>query len=266
MDKRPKRHLKYRAPLKALALLIGAGGLCLLLVGGFRWQSAGQQRRRLQSLNQNVTALNRQGLDNIDPQELTAIAGHAGRLGHPLPEADYARLNRQWRQAIEDFDRLKGALDNPYLKPRAKALMADFHQRLLQLRDAAAQSLESDLPPPLELRWKIHNLKGNASVLLAYSVLYYERDGRKAAKLLTDALEDYKTAIRQVDRVSQSSYERALPRWNLELIVGIGEYRRLGPTEIPQQDLAEVQEQLQAFIPEVPGFSPGVPLETRVEK
>jgi hypothetical protein len=48
--------------------------------------------------------------------------------------------------------------------------------------------------------------------------------------------------------------------------VSVGEYRLAGIPEVPRADAAEIREQLQAFIPEIPGFSPGVPLETRVEK
>ncbi|MCD4688689.1 MAG: hypothetical protein K8R55_05060, partial [Desulfuromonadaceae bacterium] len=183
-----------------------------------------------------------------------------------LPEVDYALLHRQWLQAVTLFDELRNTLDNPYLAERAHASATDFHARLLQLRDALAERLADNQDLPRKWQWKLHNLKGNAAVLLAYSVLYHEKDGRKAAKFLTDALEDYKIAIRQVDEASLSSYERALPRWNLELIVAVGEYRRLGLSEIPSADITRVQEQLQTYIPEAPGFSPGAPAETRVEK
>jgi hypothetical protein len=258
------RHIsKYQ---RHLALIVIAGGLCLLVAGGFLWQRTVRQHRRTADLNNRIININRAGIEIADPQQLKALAKNARQQGLFLPDVEYALLHQQWRQAVALFEELRNILANPYLADHARIPAADFHTRLLQLRDAVSEILADNQNLPLEWQWKLHNLKGNTAVLLAYSLLYHEKDGRKAAKLLTDALNDYKTAIQQVDEVSLSSFERALPRWNLELIVAVGEYRRLGLTEIPPADITRIQEQLQTYIPEAPGFSPGAPAETRVEK
>ena len=249
-----------------LALTIAAAGLCLLVAGVFYWQQAMRQRHRTAELNDRIVSINRAGLAIADPQSLKDLVEEANQQNLYLPEADYALLYRQWLKAVTLFDELRNTLDNPYLAERARTSAADFHANLMQLRDALAERLSDNPNLPLNWQWKFHNLKGNTSVLLAYSVLYHEKDGRKGAKFLSDALNDYKTAIRQVDEISLSSFERALPRWNLELIVAVGEYRRLGLSEIPPADISRVREQLQTYIPEAPGFSPGAPAETRVEK
>lgn len=254
---------KYR---RHLALMLTAGGLCLLVAGGFLWQQTVRQQKRTADLNNRIENINRAGVENAETRQLETLAGHAGQQGLFLPEVEYALLHRQWRQAVVLFEGLQDILDNPYLANSARQTAADFHARLLQLKDAVAESLANNPELPIDWQWKLYNLKGNTAVLLAYSVLYHEKDGRKAAKLLTDALNDYKTAIQQVDKVSLSSYDRTLPRWNLELIVAVGEYRRLGLSEIPPADMTRIQEQLQTYIPEAPGFSPGVPAETRVQK
>lgn len=254
---------KYR---RHLALVLTAGGLCLLVAGGFLWKRTVRQQQRTADLNNRIANINRTGVENVNAQQLKTLAENASQQGLLLPEVDYALFHHQWRQAVVLFESLKNILANPYLAGSARNSAADFHTRLQQLRDAVSENLTNNPKIPLEWQWKLYNLKGNTSVLLAYSVLYYEKDGRKAAKLLTDALNDYKTAIQQVDKVSLSSFERALPRWNLELIVAVGEYRRLGLTEIPPADMTRIQEQLQTYIPEAPGFSPGAPAETRVEK
>ena len=44
--------------------------------------------------------------------------------------------------------------------------------------------------------------------MLAYSVLNFEQDGRKGAKFLSDAVDEYKTAIDLVDATCSSSRER----------------------------------------------------------
>lgn len=254
---------KYR---RHLVLILSAGGLCLLVTGVFLWQQAVRQQQRTDDLNNRIETINRTGVGNANTQQLKTLAENAGRQGRFLPEVEYALLHDQWRQAVVFFEGLKNILANPYLAASASSSASNFHTRLLQLRDAVTESLTNNPKLPIEWQWKLHNLKGNTAVLLAYSVLYHEKDGRKAAKFLSDALIDYKTAIQQVDKVSLSSFERALPRWNLELIIAVGEYRRLGLTEIPPADMTRIQEQLQTYIPEAPGFSPGVPTETRVEK
>jgi len=260
---------KTRLPpwsLRTVVILLGAAGLLMFIAGSLGWLQTGRRQHRLETLNQQLAVLFRDTDEKIDPRKLHDLADEAGTLGLDLPEADYAVLYQQWRQAIGQFDQVAAALDNRYLKPLADELLKSLHEDLLALRDAAGRTLETGTGPAPDLSWRVHNLRGCVSVLLAYSVLYFEEDGRKAAKFLADALEDYKKAIRQVDQTSLSSSERALPRWNLELIVSVGEYRLAGIPEIPRADAAEIREQLQAFIPEIPGFSPGVPLETRVEK
>ena len=249
-----------------LALIMAVSGICLLVAGGFTWQRAMRQRHQTSALNDGIASINRTGGEIADPQQLKSLIEEASQQNLFLPEVEYTLLHQQWLQAVTLFDELRNTLANPYLTELSSTSAADFHSGLLQLRDALTESLADQQNLPLEWQWKLHNLKGNTAVLLAYSVLYQEKDGRKAAKFLTDALGDYKTAIRQVDEESLSSFERALPRWNLELIVAVGEYRRLGLSEIPPADMTRVQEQLQTYIPEAPGFSPGAPTETRVEK
>ncbi len=252
--------------LRQLALLLGAGGLCLLAAGGFLWQQTVRQQQRTAEFNNQIEKINRAGVENSSPQQLKSLAEDAGQQGYFLPGVEYSLLHHQWQRTVGHFEELQSIQNNPYLASGARDSAADFHTRLLHLRDIVTDSLDSNPDLSIDWQWKLYNLRGNTAVLLAYSVLYHEKDGRKAAKLLTDALNDYKIAIQQVDKASLSSFERALPRWNLELIVAVGEYRRLGLTEIPPADMGRIQEQLQTFIPEAPGFSPGVPAETRVEK
>jgi hypothetical protein len=264
----PRQKKPWQKPglIKTLAILLGATGLLLLVAGIFSWHRAAEQRNRLKDLNQRLAAASREGFASLEEKQLDKLADDAEMLGRPIPEITYADLHRRWRSAVDRFDRVSAALKNRYLEPQAKNLLQELHENLLELRDACEQALAAEQGLSADPAWKIHNLKGSVSVLLAYSVLYYEEEGSKAAKFLTDALEDYKNAIRLVDQASRSSFERALPRWNLELITSVGEYRRIGMAQIPQTEMAELREQLQAFIPEVPGFSPGIPLETRVEK
>jgi hypothetical protein len=245
---------------------VGLAGIVLLIAGIIGYWHSSQQSADLHKLNARMANLPPAGDRHAVISELEQISAEAKTLGHPLPEVDYARLWHQWQDAVKNFKHIASALNNRFLAAEQGRQLQTFHQQLLALRDQCAAALESREKRPVSLDWKLHTLKGNVSVMLAYSVLNFEQDGRKGAKFLSDAVDDYKTAIDLVDATCSSSLERALPRWNMELITGLGEYSKIGLSEVRQENLTEVQEQLEAFIPDVAGFAPGVPLETRVEK
>jgi hypothetical protein len=254
---------------RAAAISLGAVGLTgmvLLIVGAIGYLHSWQQRTVMQHINARMTSISRISDRQAAISELEGITDEAKKLDLNLPEAEYARLWHAWQSAVDDFKQITAALNNRYLAVVQQQRLQTFHAQLLALRDSCTATLEGSRQLPASLGWKLHNLKANVSVMLAYSVLTFEQDGRKAAKFLSDAVDDYKISIDLVDQIPSSSLERSLPRWNMELIVGLGEYRRLGLSEIPQENMTDVQEQLEAFIPDVAGFAPGVPLETRVEK
>jgi hypothetical protein len=256
---------------KSLPAAIGLGavalvGLGLLIAGALSYRHNSLQQRRMAEINQRLARISFTAGHDETARQLRELADRAARLGRPLPQAGYRALWHRWKAAMEQFERVSDALHNRYLAGDAAGMLPAFHDRLLKLRDACTSELEQRREPSPSLRWKLRNLRGSVAVLLAYSVLNHEQDGRKAAKFLSDALDDYKAAIAGVDDSSTSSFERSLPRWNMELIIGLGEYRRIGLSEIRRENMTQVQEQLEAFIPEVAGFAPGVPLETRVEK
>jgi hypothetical protein len=254
-----------RATVIALST-VGLAGIVLLIAGAIGYWHSSQQTTNLHKLNARMANLPPAEDRQAVISELEQISAQAKTLGQPLPEANYVRLWNQWQEAVTNFKQISAALNNRYLASHQRHQLQTFHQQLLALRDSCAAALESRGKLTASLDWKLLTLKGNVSVMLAYSVLNFEQDGRKGAKFLSDAIDDYKAAIDLVDATCSSSQERALPRWNMELIVGLGEYRKIGLSEVRQENLTEVQEQLEAFIPDVAGFAPGVPLETRVEK
>lgn len=265
MKEKPKI-FRSKTTLCSLTIVCGLIGLLIFIAGGLGWQRAARQQALIVDLNQHLAAISGTEARRFSPLELQKLSEEAERLGQPSGQIEYAKRYVEWQQALEHFDQIGAALENRYLKTQAREMLTELHDKLLALRNTSSEMLENDKQLNPNLLWKIHNLKGCASVLLAYSVLYFEEDGRKAAKFLSDALEDFKLAIHQVDQANLSSLERTIPRWNMELIVNVGEYRVTGIPEIPQADIEGIRDQLQAFIPDVPGFSPGIPIETRVQK
>lgn len=257
---------RYQPAIPFILATIGLTGLLLATIGGVGLWRKVQHHKALERLNTRLASVSGIKEHAAAAAELEKITADAEKSGLSLPQAEYALLARTWRARVDDFKQITAALNNRYLAVSQQQDLKTFHEQLLALRDSCTAALENPEALFAPMQWKLHNLKGNVSVMLAYSVLAFEQDGRKAAKFLSDAVDDYKTAIDLVDGLRSTSLQRAIPRWNLELIVGLGEYRRIGLSEIPQENMSEVQEQLEAFIPDVAGFAPGVPLDTRVEK
>ncbi len=262
----PKILQKNKKVIPVTLTLLGLVGLVLLFAGGGTYGRSAHREAAIQELNRRLAAVLPDGDEEPTIAELEEIISAGKDLNLNLQEAKYTRLWYQWQVAVDDFKQIAAALKNRYLATGQQQELKNFHTRLLALRDSCAITLEAGEQLPAPLSWKLHNLKGSVSVMLAYSVLTFEQDGRKTAKFLSDAVDDYKTSINIVDDICSTPMERALPRWNMELIVGLGEYRRIGLSEVRQENMTEIQEQLEAFIPDVAGFAPGVPLETRVEK
>lgn len=257
---------KYKNLIPVALTLLGLIGIALLFAEGISYRRSAQREAAIQDLNRRLVNLSVDADEGSALAELEKIIATGKDLDLNLAHVKYARLWYQWQAAVDDFKQITAALNNRYLASEQRQGLKNFHTRLLDLRDSCTKVLEAGNQRPAPLGWKLHTLKGNASVMLAYSVLAFEQDGRKAANFLADAVDDYKASIEIVDAVGSTPMERALPRWNLELIVGLGEYRRIGLSDVKQENMSEVQEQLEAFIPDVAGFAPGVPLETRVEK
>lgn len=257
---------KYKNLIPVALTFLGLIGLVLLFAGGITYKLSAQREATIQDLNRRLTNLSPESDGRAALAELEEIIAAGKDLNLNLPKAKYARAWYQWQTAVDDFKQITAAQNNRYLAAGQQQELKNFHTRLLALRDSCAVTLEGGKQLPAPLGWKFHNLKGNVSVMLAYSVLAFEQDGRKGAKFLSDAVNNYQTSIDIVDSICSTPVERSLPRWNMELIVGLGEFRRIGLSEVKQQNVNEIQEQLEAFIPDVAGFAPGVPLETRVEK
>jgi len=56
-----------------------------------------------------------------------------------------------------------------------------------------------------------------------------------------------------------------LPGWNLELIVGSGDYFVVGQS-VMEENISKVEAQLEPVLPNFGGYSPGAPLDIYVDK
>lgn len=247
-------------------LMAGAvlGGLCLLF-GGVSWFRLMEQDRRLQEVQQ-AAVLAQEARDPRALQTLHALATSAPELAVPLDDLEYAHLQARWLENLQQFDRLLAARGNRYVKANLQELLAASRKGLLDLRGECSSYLQhrpAHSTPPAT--WKIYNLRGCLAVMAAYLSLEFDEDGKEGGKFLNDAIEDFKAALKSAEKENASTYERMLPGWNLELIVGSGDYFVVGQS-IMEENISKVEEQLEPVLPNFGGYAPGAPLEIYVDK
>jgi hypothetical protein len=247
-------------------LLIGAvlGGLCLIGGGVDLFRTMAQAQRN-QDLLRTITRID-QERDFRDLQKLRQMAVAAPGVAIPFDDLQYAALHSRWRQALRQFDQLMAARDNRHLVATLPEYVAKTRKQLLDLRIECANYLQ-DRPEYSTPRatWKIYNLRGCLSTMAAYLFLEFDSDGRESGKFLNDAIEDFKAALQHADEEKATTFERMLPGWNLELVVGAGEVFAVGQ-EIMEDNMLTVQEQLEPVLPNFGGYSPGAPLDIFVDK
>jgi len=247
-------------------LVAGAvlGGLCLLF-GGVSWFRLVEQDRRLQDVQQ-AAALAHEARDPRALQALQSLATRAPELSVPLDDLEYVHLQARWLENLQQFDRLLAARGNRYIAATLQEVLAKTRKGLLDLRGECSSYLqhrpEHSTP---QATWKIYNLRGCLAVMAAYISLEFDEDGREGGKFLNDAIEDFKAALKSAEKENASTYERMLPGWNLELIVGSGDYFVVGQS-IMEENISKVEEQLEPVMPNFGGYSPGAPLDIYVDK
>jgi hypothetical protein len=184
----------------------------------------------------------------------------------PFDDLHYAALHDQWRRVLRQFDQLMAARDNRHLAPTLPELTDRTRKGLLDLKAECAGYLQ-DRPVPSApgATWKIYNLRGCLSIMAAYLSLEFDGDGRESGQFLNGAIEDFKAALQRADEEQATTFDRMLPGWNLELVVGAGEVFAIGQ-EIMEDSMLTVEEQLEPVLPNFGGYSPGAPLDIFVDK
>lgn len=247
--------------------LLMAACLLIAIDAVVSYQRTNQRHQEEQLFYQQLSQLQQQGSGAQLPA-LEALQQQAQLLQLPVPTLDYQILYRHWLAALFHFDTLAAGAENRYVSSDLELLRNDVHQSLLHLRGECDKQLrrgEGDDHVRNEQRWPVYNLRGAVSVMIAYSLLEFGDDSDKSRAFLGDAVEDFKQAIRAVDESSVMTDQRMVPRWNLELIIGAGESLVVGRS-LGGDSVEELRGQLQAVVPNIGGYAPGVPLETRVRK
>ena len=258
--------LPEKTPRLKSVLVAGAvfGGFCLLW-GGLEAYRTLQQDQRQREVLQAITRIDQ---ERAAPalQNLRKLAAAAPGVSIPFDDLHYAYLHDRWREILWQFDQLLAARENRYIGTTLPEFLDKTRKGLTDLRAECSNYLQ-DRPEHSTPRaaWKVYNLRGCLAAMAAYLSLEFDSDGRESGKFLNDAIEDFKTALKHADQEKASTFERMLPAWNLELVVGAGETFVIGQ-DIMEENMINVEALLAPVLPNFGGYSPGAPLDIYVDK
>lgn len=194
-----------------------------------------------------------------------AVAAYK-KLSPTLPEVQLRIVQRQWRIALELLNYMQRSRGNSELQSetgsydgRLKGVLDDMIARCSgTLADAA--SLRPDIV------WRLYTTAGAAKVLSALVMLESEQNADKVQGVMRDALTDFKAAIEAVDRAGVSPLYKNIPRWNFEVLNGEENVQKFEVSMTDTEKNQALKENLETLIPEIGGYAPGEPIETRVKK
>jgi len=205
----------------------------------------------------------RTGDELEDPTE--AIA-HYAKIRPMIPEIQLRILQRQWTMALEMLHEIQAARYNPKLEAEVSALFARLTDHLDAMKARCSALVSESAPLAPEIAWRIYNISGCAGLLKTFCVLETEGNWKKISSMLKDALADLKAAIEQVDLSHTPTYEKNIPRWNVELLYGEDLVRKLAQSSGDTERRLELKDNLEAIIPEKGGYAPGEPVDRTIQK
>ena len=250
--------IKNRIPI-ALIILLSVTFTLLGIYSTRQYRAVKAQEARNRLLQQEL-----QKTDAIADDGAAATAYK--KLSPPLPEIQLRIVQRQWRIALELLQFMQRARSNAELQNETGA----YNARLKTLLDEMVERCSSTLADAASLRpdivWQLYNTSGAAKVLSALVMLENEQNADKVRGVMRDALADFKSAIEAVDKAGVPPVQKNIPRWNFEVLNGEENVQKF---EVAMTDMGKNQvlkENLETLIPEIGGYAPGEPIETRVKK
>lgn len=195
-----------------------------------------------------------------------AAVRHYLAIDPPLQEVRLRVLRRQWTLALHKMDRIRKARRHPVLSGQMPEFHEDLARHLSNMTARCDESLAGEAPPPPELSWRLYNLRGMAKVMEAFLLLSEEQNEAKAAVVLKDAAGSFKQAVAQVDRAGGPEHEKNIPRWNLELLHGEENLRKIRFSRLDAEGRLSARENLEAMIPEGGGYAAGEPSGARMRQ
>jgi hypothetical protein len=182
------------------------------------------------------------------------------------PEIQLRILQRQWRIALEVLQYLQRARYNTELQNETGIYSERLKSLLDEMLDRSSSMLaDSELLQP-DIIWQTYNASGAAKLLSAFLLLEREQNVDKVQGVMRDALTDFKSAIDAVDKADVSPLQRNTPRWNFEMLNGEQFIKKIEVAKTDMEKNQVLKENLETLLPEMCGYAPGEPIETRIKK
>ena len=243
----------------AFLVLLAVCFLLLAMYSLFQYRAAAALAARNRQLQQEL-----QKADAI-ADDSAAVSAYQ-KLHPALPEIQLRILQRQWRIALEVLQYMQRARYNTELQNET----AIYNERLKSLLDEMLDRSSSMLADSEKLQpdiiWQTYNASGAAKLLSAFLLLEREQNMDKVQGVMRDALTDFKSAIDAVDKADVLPLQRNIPRWNFEMLNGEQFIKKIEVAKTDMEKNQVLKENLETLLPEMGGYAPGEPIETRIKK
>jgi hypothetical protein len=182
------------------------------------------------------------------------------------PDVQLRILQRQWHIALSLLKSIQMCRYTAALEQDIPAYNARLKEHLDAMLDRCTGTLTggNDLRP--EVMWQLYNIAASAKLLKAFVMLDEEKNADKVQGVIRDALSDYKAAIDAVDKTGAPAMDTNIPRWNFELLNSEQYVKKIEAVKTDLEKNQALKENLETLIPEMGGYAPGEPVETKIKK
>jgi len=196
----------------------------------------------------------------------TVAAAAYKKLVPVLPEIQLRIVQREWRIALELMKYMQQARSNVELQNETDEYASQLKNLLDKMIERCGTTQANNASMRPDILWQLYNAAGSAKVLSAFVMLETEQNLDKVQGIMREALTDYKSAIEVVDKGGLPPARKNISRWNLELLNGEGSVKKYEVSMTDMEKNQALKENLEMLIPEIGGYAPGEPIETRVKK
>lgn len=251
---RIKQSINFWLLLLGVVIFASLGVNCFLQYQ--KYKTLESQNRKLQSEIQAVDRI-------LDDNE--AVNSY-NKLQPLIPEVQLRILQKQWLIALEILHQIQLAKNNEALEKDAAVLTDKLKDHLADMKDRCNALLTESESSRKDITWRVYNLNGAVKLLSAFIVLETERNWEKVQGIMREAISDLKSSIDSADKIKVLTFEKNIPRWNLELLSAEQYVKKFEIIKPEDEIRLELKDNLEALIPEKGGYAPGEPLERRIKK
>ena len=243
----------------ALIILLAVSFMLLGIYSASQYRAVQARETRNRLLQQELKAADAIADDS-------AAAAAYKKLNPALPEIQLRILQRQWRIALELLHYMQRARSNVELQNETGVYSGRLKTLLDEMLDRCSSMLTDAASLRPDIVWQVYNLAGSAKVLSVFVMLENEQNVDKVQGVMRDALTDFKSAIEAVDKTSVPPFQKNIPRWNFELLNGEEYVQKFEVAMTDMEKNQVLKENLETLLPEMGGYAPGEPIETKIEK